>query len=143
MAIEGDCEEFLIGELGKLEMVKDVSLDLSYQRGVLLEKGVGAFVDGKKRPGKIFTAMSFGERENYAAEANVSDAKISWRRNLMMQVTFFLLLIFSFLGEFVSVLVVLSFHGVLVVQRYPISLIGTPNIKQFFLSLNCFFTSAG
>ncbi|KAI3443807.1 hypothetical protein Pfo_000472 [Paulownia fortunei] len=85
VAIEERLKEFLIGEFGKLELVKDVSLDLSYQRGVLEEKVVGAFVDGKKRPGKIFTAMSFGEGENYAAVANSSGVRISWRRNLMMQ----------------------------------------------------------
>lgn len=77
VAIEDCLREFLIGEFVKLELVKDVSLDLSYQRGVLEEK-VGAFVDGKKRPGKIFTAMSFDEGEG-----------ISWGRNLMMQVTYF------------------------------------------------------
>ncbi|KAG8376026.1 hypothetical protein BUALT_Bualt09G0020100 [Buddleja alternifolia] len=73
VAIEECLREFLIGEFLKLELVKDVSLDLSYHRGVLEDK-VGAFVDGKKRPGKIFTAMSFDEGEG-----------ISWGRNLMMQ----------------------------------------------------------
>lgn len=89
VAIEERLKEFLIGEFEKLELVKDVSLDLSYQRGVLEEKAVGAFVDGKKRPGKIFTAMSFGEGENStAAVANTSGVRISRRRNLMMQVSF-------------------------------------------------------
>lgn len=105
--IEERLKEFLIGEFGKLELVKDVSLDLSYQRGILEEKVFGAFVDGKKRPGKIFTAMSFGEWENYAAVTNTSGARISWRRNLMMQVSFFLSgVMLCFLA--VSVLVVLS-----------------------------------
>ncbi|XP_057785482.1 subtilisin-like protease SBT6.1 isoform X1 [Salvia miltiorrhiza] len=83
VTIEDRRRDFLIGEFGKLELVKDVSLDLSYQRGVLNADeeggGAGAFSDGKKRPGKIFTAMSFSEREN-AVPANSS-----WRRNLMMQ----------------------------------------------------------
>ncbi|KAL3642980.1 Membrane-bound transcription factor site-1 protease [Castilleja foliolosa] len=82
VVIDGIAEDFLIGEFGKLELVKDVSLDLSYQRGVLEEKAVGTFVDGVKRPGKIFTSMSFGERENLTAEAA---ANTSWRRSLMMQ----------------------------------------------------------
>ncbi|KAK4481216.1 hypothetical protein RD792_012099 [Penstemon davidsonii] len=73
--IEDHFEDLLIGEFGKLDLVKDVYLDLSYQRGVLDEK-VGAFLDGKKRPGKIFTAMSFDE-----SDANVTGS----RRNLMMQ----------------------------------------------------------
>lgn len=87
VAIEERRREFLIGEFAKLELVKDVYLDLSYQRGILNldeEGGVGAFVDGQKRPGKIFTAMSFGEGEN-AAPPNTSGA----RRNLMMQVGLF------------------------------------------------------
>ncbi|XP_047970773.1 subtilisin-like protease SBT6.1 isoform X1 [Salvia hispanica] len=83
VAIEDRRREFLIGEFGKLELVKDVSFDLSYQRVVLSaheESGAGAFVDGKKkRPGKIFTSMSFTERENSAP------ANASWRRSLMMQ----------------------------------------------------------
>ncbi|KAL0374342.1 UNVERIFIED_CONTAM: Subtilisin-like protease SBT6.1 [Sesamum radiatum] len=86
VSIEERLKEFLVGEFEKLELVKDVSLDVSYQRGVLEEKAVGAFVDGKKRPGKIFTAMSFGEGENStAAVANTSGVRINWRRNLMMQ----------------------------------------------------------
>ncbi|KAL2532647.1 Subtilisin-like protease SBT6.1 [Abeliophyllum distichum] len=87
VAIEEIMLELLIGEFGKLELVKDVSLDLSYQRGVLEERNgkVGAFVDGKKRPGKIFTAMSFDEGENYDAAASTRSTTISWRRNLMMQ----------------------------------------------------------
>lgn len=91
VAIEERRREFLIGEFGKLELVKDVHLDLSYQRGILNldeEGGVDAFVDGKKRPGKIFTAMSFGEEDN-AAPPNISGAMTSWRRNLMMQVGLF------------------------------------------------------
>ncbi|XP_022897569.1 subtilisin-like protease SBT6.1 [Olea europaea var. sylvestris] len=87
VAIQEFMLELLIGEFGKLELVKDVSLDLSYQRGVLEERNgkVGAFVDGKKRPGKIFTAMSFDEDENYDAVASTSSSRITWRRNLMMR----------------------------------------------------------
>lgn len=77
----------MIEEFGKLELVKDVWADLSYHRS-LLEKGngrVGAFVDGKKRPGKIFTSMSFTEGENYVAAAT-SNMTLNWKRDLLMQV---------------------------------------------------------
>lgn len=81
----------MIGDIGKLGLVKDVNMDLSYQRGLLGEESrgrdrVGAFVDGKKRPGKIFTAMSFsegdGEGQNYSGMRNSS---IKWGRQLLMQ----------------------------------------------------------
>lgn len=80
----------LIEELGRLELVKDVSADLSYQRS-LLGKGrsrerMGAFVDGRKRPGKIFTSMSFSEGESFVAAATSINTTISWRRNLLMEV---------------------------------------------------------
>ncbi|KAF5934710.1 hypothetical protein HYC85_025839 [Camellia sinensis] len=45
---------------------------------------VGAFVDGKKRPGKIFTVMSFSEGGNYVA-AVTGNKSISWKRHLLMQ----------------------------------------------------------
>lgn len=81
---EGPAREGLIGEIGRLGLVKDVSLDMSYGRGLLRESGerVGAFVDGMKRPGKIFTSMSFseGEGEYYTA---ISNSSISWRRHLL------------------------------------------------------------
>ncbi|XP_057501342.1 subtilisin-like protease SBT6.1 isoform X1 [Actinidia eriantha] len=89
VAIEGSIREVLIGEVEKLELVKDVWADSSYHRGLFGEKTkgfgkVGAFVDGKKRPGKIFTAMSFSEGPEtcVAATSNVS---ISWKRQLLMQ----------------------------------------------------------
>ncbi|KAL6558401.1 Membrane-bound transcription factor site-1 protease [Orobanche minor] len=83
VVIEETLKDFLIGEFGKLELVKDVSLDLSYQRAILEEKPVGTFVNRKKKPGKIFTRMSFTEGEDQAAVANTS-GKIGWR-SLMMQ----------------------------------------------------------
>ncbi|KAL6984798.1 Membrane-bound transcription factor site-1 protease [Sarracenia purpurea var. burkii] len=97
VAIEESARAVLIEEFEKLELVKDVSADLSYQRSLLGKKTkrfrkVGAFVDGKKRPGKIFTAMSFQEGENDAsatatatATAATSNTTISWRRQLLMQ----------------------------------------------------------
>lgn len=79
----------MIEEFERLELVKDVNPDLSYQRGLSGKKRteglgrVGAFVDGKKRPGKIFTAMSFDDGENDAAAA--SNLSSSWKRQLLMQ----------------------------------------------------------
>ena len=80
-------------------MVKDVSVDASYRRGLLREgkkrrrRGArtGAFVDGKKRPGKIFTAMSFseggeGEGEGDGDSDGVSNSSFSWRRELLADV---------------------------------------------------------
>ncbi|XP_073296647.1 subtilisin-like protease SBT6.1 [Primulina huaijiensis] len=79
VAIRQGFVDLLTGEFMKLELVKDVSLDLSFQRDVLYEKS-WAFGDGKKRPGKILTAMSF---ENYSA--NGSGVELSAGRNLLMQ----------------------------------------------------------
>ncbi|KAK3041678.1 hypothetical protein RJ639_001488 [Escallonia herrerae] len=82
VSIEGLARGDLIGEFEGLELVKDVHADLSYSRRPL--ERVGAFVDGKKRPGKIFTAMSFREGESIVAAAT-SNATISWKRQLLMQ----------------------------------------------------------
>ncbi|CAA0823328.1 Subtilisin-like protease SBT6.1 [Striga hermonthica] len=73
VTIQESLKDSLIEEFRKLELVKDVSLDLSYQRGFLQENG------GQKRPGKIFTRMSFSE-----GETNASGARVGWR-SLMMQ----------------------------------------------------------
>lgn len=103
VSIEDSKRDVLIGKFEELELVKDVSLDLSYQRVILEENGVkdegkvGSFVDGKKRPGKIFTSMSFSEADGDNAKvANTSNMRISWGRNLMEQVGF----IFHFLRLF-------------------------------------------
>lgn len=84
--IDESMKELLLEKFRKMNLVKDVSLDLSYQRIVLEEKSEknGAFANGKKRPGKIFTAMSFSEGQNYAV-ANTSIMRISWSRHLLMQ----------------------------------------------------------
>uniref|UniRef100_M1BHI2 Subtilase family protein n=2 Tax=Solanum tuberosum TaxID=4113 RepID=M1BHI2_SOLTU len=86
VAIDESVKELLLEKFIELNLVKDVSLDLSYQRIVLEEKSekIGAFANGKKRPGKMFTAMSFSEDQNYAV-ANTSKLKISWNRHLLMQ----------------------------------------------------------
>lgn len=86
VAIDVSVNELLLEKFRKLDLVKDVSLDLSYQRIVLEEKSekIGVFTNGKKRPGKIFTAMSFSEGQNYGV-ANTSEMKINWNRHLLMQ----------------------------------------------------------
>ncbi|XP_071742321.1 subtilisin-like protease SBT6.1 [Rutidosis leptorrhynchoides] len=71
IAIDNDAMNSIIKEFEKLELVKDVRVDSSYQLRNLLggnekqkEERIGAFSDGKKRPGKIFTSISFGENED-------------------------------------------------------------------------------
>ncbi|KAH0723032.1 hypothetical protein KY290_005700 [Solanum tuberosum] len=95
VAIDESVKELLLEKFIELNLVKDVSLDLSYQRIVLEEKSekIGAFANGKKRPGKMFTAMSFSEDQNYAV-ANTSKLKISWNRHLLMQASPLMLLCF-------------------------------------------------
>ncbi|XP_012846448.1 PREDICTED: subtilisin-like protease SBT6.1 isoform X2 [Erythranthe guttata] len=82
VVIDERIEDFLIGELGKLDLVKDVSLDLSYQRGVLHQHP-------QKRPGKIFTSMSFaaaqGDDDAFFPNTNTNTTTTTRRRNLMMQ----------------------------------------------------------
>ncbi|KAI3775519.1 hypothetical protein L1987_50098 [Smallanthus sonchifolius] len=83
VAIDDEAMNLVIGEFERLKKVKDVTVDSSYQLRNLLgkdekeHKRIGAFSDGKKRPGKIFTSMSFGESED-----NVNQT-IEWRRELL------------------------------------------------------------
>lgn len=84
-------KKVLIEKLEKLELVKDVHVDMSYERRSLLgnfktRERMGAFVDGRKRPGKIFTSMSFGEGDAFVAAATTANASINWSRNLLSQV---------------------------------------------------------
>lgn len=72
-------KERVIGEIERLEMVKDVNLDISYTKRDLL-----GFVDGEKRPGKMFTSMSFDSEESYAV-AQTSNSSIHWGRQLLGQ----------------------------------------------------------
>ncbi|XP_056167672.1 uncharacterized protein LOC130138240 [Syzygium oleosum] len=76
-----------VGEIGRLGLVKDVSLELIYGRGLLGESGksIGAFVDEMKRMGKIFASMSFceGEEEYHTV---ISNSSISWRWHLLASV---------------------------------------------------------
>ncbi|CAI0628858.1 unnamed protein product [Linum tenue] len=92
VAVEGSVAERVVGEIGKLEMVKDVNVDVSYKRELLGVSGSGggggggSFSDGKKRPGKIFTSMSFSEdEERHHAVAETSNSSIHWGRELLAQ----------------------------------------------------------
>ncbi|XP_072977852.1 subtilisin-like protease SBT6.1 [Typha angustifolia] len=80
----------VIGELEKLGRVKDVYADSSYSRSLFVYEGGedGILFDSKKRPGKLFTSMSFeGEEEEElkTGYSPISNASISWRRKIMMQ----------------------------------------------------------
>ena len=77
--------------------MKDVNVDVTYRRDFLNEgrrDKDGAFVDGEKRPGKIFTSMSFsdddgdGDGQYYTA---ITNSSIDWGRQLLSQVKFFVL----------------------------------------------------
>ncbi|KAJ8532873.1 hypothetical protein K7X08_015762 [Anisodus acutangulus] len=83
VAIEESVKELLLENFRKLVLVRDVSLDLNYQRVVLEEKNekIGAFIDENKRAGKIFTAMSFSDDQSDA----VANMTISWKRQLLIQ----------------------------------------------------------
>ncbi|KAF3441932.1 hypothetical protein FNV43_RR15847 [Rhamnella rubrinervis] len=89
--IEDSSREGVIEEIERLELVKDVNMDVTYRRDLLNEgrrDKDGAFVDGQKRPGKIFTSMSFsdgdgdGDCQYYTAMTNSS---INWGRQLLSQ----------------------------------------------------------
>ncbi|CAN7114522.1 unnamed protein product [Brassica rapa subsp. narinosa] len=66
--IEESGREAVVGEIERLAMVKDVSVEFRYQR-VLLG---GSFLDGEKRPGKIFTSMSFEGGADHSSNATSS-----------------------------------------------------------------------
>ncbi|KAK8660099.1 hypothetical protein V6N13_051034 [Hibiscus sabdariffa] len=80
LSIEDSVKEALIEEIDKLRFVKDVNVDMSYNMGLL---GV-AFENGQKRPGKIFTSMSFSE-EKHCQDSGLSNSSINWSRHLLMQ----------------------------------------------------------
>ncbi|GKV06606.1 hypothetical protein SLEP1_g18479 [Rubroshorea leprosula] len=80
VAIEEASKDGAIMEIEKLGLVKDVNLEVSYNRGLL----AGSFEDGKKGPGKILTSMSFSEGE-HSYESELSNSSIHWGRHLLMQ----------------------------------------------------------
>ncbi|CAL1359542.1 unnamed protein product [Linum trigynum] len=94
VAVEATVVERVVAEIEKLEMVKDVNVDVSYKRELLGVSGSGgggrsggSFSDGRKRPGKIFTSMSFSEDEEqrHDAVAETSNSSIHWGRELLAQ----------------------------------------------------------
>jgi len=95
----------VLDEIRKLGSVKYVSLDVSYKRGLMTtdqrrNKKVGAFEDGtKKRPGKIFTAMSFCEAEEDEKSVGNHSSSVKWGRELMMQVKIYGFLMLAIWGE--------------------------------------------
>ncbi|KAL4589623.1 hypothetical protein LXL04_002531 [Taraxacum kok-saghyz] len=92
VAIDDEAASSIIGEFERLKLVKDVRVDSSYQLRNLLSSNkneknerVGSFSDGKKKPGKIFTSMSFRESEENVAAAATSNQTIDWARHLLSQ----------------------------------------------------------
>ncbi|XWS17268.1 hypothetical protein CRYUN_Cryun33cG0053100 [Craigia yunnanensis] len=80
LSIKDSVKETLIEEIERLSFVKDVNVDSSYNRGLL----GGAFENEQKRPGKIFTSMSFSE-EKHCHDSGLSNSSINWSRHLLMQ----------------------------------------------------------
>lgn len=108
----------MVGEIEGLEMVKDVNVEFRYQR-VLLG---GSFLDGKKRPGKIFTSMSFEEGADCSTMAATSNTTINWNRHLLGQVRrlfklFTIVIITLLLHSMCFCLLGLLHYGVLVLKN--------------------------
>ncbi|KAK4753960.1 hypothetical protein SAY87_002064 [Trapa incisa] len=86
VSIDECVKEAVINEIERLDSVRDVNVDFSHKRAPLHKRQpkVGAFVNGQKRPGKIFTSMSFSHGEE-EYRIPLSNASINWGRHLMMQ----------------------------------------------------------
>lgn len=89
VSIDESSKNVVIGEIEGLSRVKDVSVDVTYARSLFedkLERESG-FCETKKRPGKMFTRMSFDEKEERGGvecySSSLSNQTISWRRHLM------------------------------------------------------------
>lgn len=89
VSIDESSKNVVIGEIEGLNRVKDVSVDVTYARSLFedkLERESG-FCETKKRPGKMFTRMSFDEKEERGGvecySSSLSNQTISWRRHLM------------------------------------------------------------
>ncbi|XP_022729283.1 subtilisin-like protease SBT6.1 isoform X2 [Durio zibethinus] len=80
LSIKDSVKEAVIEEIERLGLVKDVNVDLSYNRGLL----GGAFENEQKRPGKIFTSMSFSEEKHFHY-SGLSNSSINWSRHLLME----------------------------------------------------------
>lgn len=81
LSVRDSVKESVIEEIERLGFVKDVNVDLIYSRGILS----GAFENGRKRPGKIFTSMSFSEKEKHFHHLGLSNSSLNWSRHLLMQ----------------------------------------------------------
>lgn len=77
--IEESGREAVVGEIERLAMVKDVSVEFRYQR-VLLG---GSFRDGEKLPGKIFTSMSFEGGADHSSNATSSRRLLAQVREIV------------------------------------------------------------
>ncbi|XP_061343832.1 subtilisin-like protease SBT6.1 isoform X1 [Gastrolobium bilobum] len=66
VSVEDSVKDGLTDEIRNLELVKDVHVDMGYKRDLLKHES-SSFVDVKKRPGKIFTSMSFSDSANYSS----------------------------------------------------------------------------
>lgn len=81
----------VIDEIERLKGVRDVHADSSYSRRSLFVEDANAsendgnFFCPKKRPGKVFTPMSFEEEED-GDRSPLVNASINWKRKLMMEV---------------------------------------------------------
>lgn len=80
----------VIGEIESLNRVKDVSVDFSYSRSLLEEEKLerdSDFCDVKKRPGKIFTKMSFEADDEGAGGhwSSLSNQTINWQRRHLLE----------------------------------------------------------
>ncbi|XWS69891.1 hypothetical protein CRYUN_Cryun03dG0002600 [Craigia yunnanensis] len=80
LSIKDSVKKAMIEEIERLRLVKDVNVDLSYNRGLL----GGAFDNEQKRPGKIFTSMSFSEAK-HCYDSGLSNTSSNWSRRLLMQ----------------------------------------------------------
>lgn len=75
----------MIEEIESLERVKDVFVDSSYLRSLFSEgRGKGDSFDLNKRPGKLFTSMSFKE-EGKQSRSPVVNGSLRLERKLLME----------------------------------------------------------
>ncbi|KAM7276499.1 hypothetical protein ACFE04_018365 [Oxalis oulophora] len=91
LALNEEQKDGLIDQITKLPLVKDVNIDFTYNRVLLSaddddednqRRSAAAFVD--KKPGKIFTSMSFSDEEG-RTEHRLSNSSINWSRHLLSQ----------------------------------------------------------
>lgn len=84
--IDDEQRKELVEEFQQLELVKDVWADSSYSRDVLVNEGAwkdGLVEEGKNKPGKLFTSMSFEELD--AQYGPAGNSSVSWTRKLTME----------------------------------------------------------